>query len=111
MAGKNAKGFFFGGMAALLGGVLLYLFVNVWVGAFLTLGAELLFMTPRTMVQNAVKKENPGLDKAALRIKIKEAQAAEIAADPMVKFCFVFGIISFIVLIGMVLFGSFIGVM
>ena len=111
MAGKNALGFFFGGLAALLVGVLLYWFVNVWVGVFLTLGAELLFLAPRTMVQNAVKMENPGMEKAALRAKIKEAQAAENAADPMMKLCFVFGIISFVVLIGMILLGSVIGAM
>lgn len=107
----NATGFFIGGMITIVVGELAYFFVNVWVGTVLALAAEILFVMPNTILQNAVKRENAGLEKAALKAKIKEAVKAEKGVNRLFAASFVLAAISLTVLVGMIGIGSYMGVM
>ena len=107
----NATGFFAGGLIALVLGAVIYWFVNIWVGLILALAAEIVFTMPKTLLQNAVKRENPGLDKLSLKVNIQEADKAEKALNGLYKACFIFVIVALAVVLGMIVLGSVLGVM
>ena len=108
---QNAVGFLVGGIIALAIGVLVYLLINVWAGAVLALAAEILFTVPRSTLNGRIKRENADKDKAALKALQKEANASEKSVNGAYAVCGVLAAVSLAALIGMILFGSFIGAM
>ena len=111
MKETNSTGFFVGGLLTLLAGAAIYWFLSVWVGVFLVLVAEILFVMPKTTLRNAVVRENAELNKMALKVKIKDADKAEKAVNVLYKVCFILAVVSFVVLIGMIYLASYLGAM
>lgn len=90
-------------------GVLCALFVNVWIGIVLCLGAELIAVSPNTKVQKAIRNNNRTLDKMALKETGKQCQIDLKAKHSAYRFSFVLAYISLACLIVFVLLGNALG--
>lgn len=85
--------------------IILWLFVNMWIGAILCLVAEIVALIPNTKLQNAIKQNGvTGGDKKETKAKqraiIKDMQAKYSAF----KFSKILGIVALVLLIVFVLF-------
>lgn len=87
----DAKGFLIGGLVTLVAGILVFLFVSVWVGELAELAALIIFACSRTKTKKYIQSVNPGIGKPELKKAIKEFEAENSTS----KACFVLSIVSF----------------
>lgn len=96
---KSAGVFDVIGIAALALGVVLWLFINVWVGAILCLVAELVVLIPNSKVQSAFKQN--GLIGNSKEVKLKRKEILkELRSNNAAFACsFIIAIIAFVLLL------------
>ncbi len=91
-------------------GIFCALIVNVWIGAVLCLAAEIVALVPNSKLQKALKSNNNGLDKKALKDIGKKCTKDLKAKYSGFKFSFILGYVAFACLIVFALLGNAMGI-
>ncbi len=80
--------------------VVVWLFVNMWLGAILCLVAEFVALMPNSKLQKAIKQNEGSIsDKKAFKAKAKEITKDLGSRYPAYKFSKILGIIALVLLI------------
>ncbi len=108
-AAKSSTTFLALGIVFMLLGVVVALFVNVWIGAVLLLVSEFLCLMPKSKINSIVKRNNSSLSKKELVAKCKQEVKNMKSKYTALKICMPVAVISLVLMIIFFMLGSAMG--